>query len=324
MKIVLDLDGIAKYYSLPQEQLDRMRNLMPGHEFVRFQESSDYQYADVWVCWSIKPETFAQLTNLKLVIYATDGMGKHRLYPEIVNSPVNVCNSRGCRSQAIAEHTFMLILACAKKLRNMIESVDKEGWWGLKVVNQERKPFTLEGKTIGILGLGEIGSRVAKIAKNGFGMRVIGLRRTPKPTQHVDQVYGMDGLKTMLSESDIVVVALPDTDETSNLLDDEMIYCMKDKAMLVNVSRGNVIRTQSLINAITDGKISSAGLDVFETEPLPVDSPLRSMEEVVLTPHAAGSSADFWPCFANVVAKNIENLESGKPLVNAVDKKLGY
>lgn len=324
MKIVFDLDGIAKYYSFPEQYFQQLKKDFPNHNLCRLSECADINDADVWVCWSIKPETFAQLTNPKLIVYATDGMGKHRLYPEIINSTIKVCNSRGCRSQAIAEHTFMLILACAKKLRKMIESVDKEGWWGLKVVNQERKPFTLEGKTIGILGLGEIGSRVAKIAKNGFGMKVAGLRRIPKPTQNVDQVFGLDGLKSMLSISDIVVVALPDTDETSNLLDDEVISHMKNQAILINVSRGNIISTQSLIRAIENGKISSAGLDVFDTEPLPFDSPLRNIEEIVLTPHAAGSSADFWPCFTQVIAKNIKNLESGDSLFNIVDKFLGY
>jgi phosphoglycerate dehydrogenase-like enzyme len=324
MKIVIDLDGIAKYYSLPEETLQKLKSDLPEHEFSRLQETANPNNADVWVCWNLKPEVFSKLTNLKLVIYATDGMGKHRLYPEIISSDVQICNSRGCRSQAIAEHTFMLILACAKKLRPMIESVDKDGWWGMKVVSEPRKPFSLEGKTIGILGLGEIGSRIAKIGKNGFGMKVFGLRRNPKPTDNVDQVFGMDELPQLLSQSDIIAVALPDTDATSHLLDGEMMNSIKNGAILVNISRGNIIGTQSLIDAIKSGKIASAGLDVFETEPLPPDSPLRSVKELVLTPHAAGSSADFWPCFGNIISKNVSNLAAGKPLANIVDKLIGY
>jgi D-3-phosphoglycerate dehydrogenase len=324
VKIVLDLDGIAKYYSFPQDQLERMRTLMPGHEFERCQEASNALDADIWVCWRIDPELFRKLANLKLIIYAADGMGKHRLYPEIVNSGVAVCNSRGCRSQAVAEHAMMLALACSKQLRPMIESVDKDGWWGLKVVNQERKPFTLQGKTMGIIGLGEIGSRIASIAKHGFGMRVVGIQRTPRTSTVADEVMGMADLPRLLSQSDVIMVALPDTDETSRLLDEKTIPHIKRGAILVNIARGNVISTQALIDAVNSGVIRSAGLDVFETEPLPEDSPLRQMRELVLTPHAASSSADFWPCFADVIIKNVANLAKGKPLVNTINKSLGY
>ncbi len=324
MKIVLDLDGIAKYYSLPENVYQALKARHPEHEIVRITDCKDCKDANLWVCWSIKPEVFGKLKHLRAIIYATDGMGKHRLFPEVIESNVIVCNARGCRSQTIAEHAFALILACSKKLVPLMDSVNKEGWWGLKAIESGQQPMTIQGKTLGILGLGEIGSRIAKIGKLGFGMNVLGLRRNPKPTEFVDQVYGMDGLPELLSKSDITAVALPDTAETSHLLDDEMIGHIKDGAILVNISRGNIIGTESLISAIKSGKIASAGLDVFETEPLPEDSPLRQMKEIIMTPHAAGSGADFWPCFADIVSANIINLEAGKPLINVVDKRLGY
>ena len=324
MKIVLDLDGGAKYYSLPESIYQELKKNFPEHEISKVTECQDFYDADMWACWTIHPDTFTKLKNLKTVIYAVDGMGKHRLYPEIINSPVTVCNSRGCRSQAIAEHAFALLLACAKRLNLQSKTMDKDGWWGLGAINRGKKPIMLEGATIGILGLGEIGSRIAGIAKNGFEMKVLGLRRNPKPTENVDLVFGTENLPELLSKSDFIIVALPDTDETSHLLDEQMIGHIKDGAILVNISRGNIISSQSLITAIKSGKISAAGLDVFETEPLPEDSLLRNMEEIVLTPHAAGSGADFWPCFARIISINIERLTTGHPLINVVDKKLGY
>lgn len=324
MKIVLDLDGIAKYYSLPENIYQELKTRHHGHEIVRISDCGDFTDASLWVCWSIKPDVFTKLLNPLAIIYATDGMGKHRLFPEIIDSDVIVCNSRGCRSQTIAEHAFALILACSKKLVPLMDSVTKEGWWGLKAIESGQRPVTIHGKTLGILGLGEIGSRIAKIGKLGFGMNTLGLRRNPKPSEFVDQVFGMDDLPQLLAKSDIIAIALPDTDETSHLLNGEMIGHIKNGAILVNISRGNIIGTESLVSAIKFGMIASAGLDVFETEPLPDDSPLRQMKEIIMTPHAAGSGADFWPCFAEIISTNIKNLETGKPLINVVDKRLGY
>ncbi len=280
--------------------------------------------ADVFIGFNLPREWFVQAKKLKLIIFAVDGVGPKRLYDEIRQSNVFVSNSKGCRSQAIAEHAFALMLACTRRLFDMTKTLTPEGWWGNGVIGNGPLPTELFGRTIGILGLGHIGARIAKIAKQGFDMKVLGARRSKAKTDNVDQVYGPDGLNEILNKSDFIALALPETEQTTGLFGKKEFAVMKPGMILVNIARGSLIDTGALIEAIENGTIVMAGLDVFDEEPLPEKSPLRGMPQVIATPHAAGVTPFFWPRFSQLIKENIRRLEAGLPIINLTDKLSGY
>jgi len=326
MKIVFDVKTAGSFHSMPEWALSETRKALPAHEIfsvTRDELPSYVENADVIVCYSLPRELFLQAHDLKMLVFAVDGIGPQRLYPELRNSPVPVINSKGCRSQAIAEHAFSLLLACSRKIIPMGKTLTPEGWWG-NGVTEGHPPMEISGKTIGILGLGNIGKRVAKIARNGFGMQVLGMRRGKGSVENVDEVFGPDGLDHILENSDVIVLCLPETENTQCLIGQKEFALMKHGVIIINIARGSLIDTQELVSAIKSGKVAAAGLDVFEKEPLPADSPLRTLPQVVATPHAAGVTPHFWERFIKIIIENVKRLESGEQLLNITDKVLGY
>ena len=185
----------------------------------------------------------------------------------------------------------------------------------------------LTGKTLGIVGLGRVGEALA-VRAGSFGMRVIATKRDVS-TRHdqsiiPDALFRPEQLPEMLSESDHVSITLPYTRETDHLFDQYMLAHMKASAYLYNVSRGKIIDEQALVSALEKGKLSGAGLDVFETEPLPADSPLWEMENVIITPHVAGFTPHYFARAAALLADNLERFIEGRPLNNLYDPRRGY
>lgn len=327
MKILFDVTSQSNYHAMPMSLFEELQKGLPKHKLVYVtnnQTQGEIKDADILVCYNLTKENFLKAENLKLIIYATDGMGAKRLFTELINSEVIVTNSRGCRSQAIAEHSIMLILACSRNLPFMMENITTEGWWGSNVANSNYLPGEISGKTIMVLGLGNIGSRIAKIAKKGFGMRVIGVVKHPRERDNADIVIPQDQITNHLPETDIVAITLPETLETEKLFGKIEFDAMKTGTILINVSRGGVIETTELVNALSSGKLAYAGLDVFDKEPLPTEHPLRRCKNVIMTPHASGITPYFWSRFGAIIRKNILNFESGQPLINLVDKSSGY
>lgn len=327
MKILFDVTSQSSYHTMPLSLFEELHKGLPKHELVYAttdRVQNEIGDADILVCYNLTRENFQKAKNLKLIIYATDGMGAKRLFTELINSEVIVTNSRGCRSQAIAEHSIMLILACSRNLPFMMENITTEGWWGSNVANSSHLPGEISGKTIMVLGLGNIGSRIAKIAKKGFGMKVIGVVKHPRERDNADIVINQDQITKHLPDTDIVAITLPETLETEKLFGKKEFDAMKKGTILINVSRGGVIETAELVNALNSGKLAYAGLDVFDKEPLPIDHPLRTCRNVIMTPHASGVTPFFWARFGAIIKKNILNFESGQPLINLVDKSSGY
>jgi len=193
-----------------------------------------------------------------------------------------------------------------------------EGWEG------RRSSGELCGKTLGIVGLGGIGSEVAKRAK-AFGMRVIATRRRPdRRSEFADEVRGADELGWLLGESDFVAVCSALTHETRHLIGAEELKRMKATAYLINIGRGGLVDEGALVAALRGGEIAGAGLDVFEREPLPSESPLWEMPNVMITPHDAGSSPRSHERLMEVFLENLRRYVAGEPLLNVVDKRAGY
>jgi phosphoglycerate dehydrogenase-like enzyme len=176
----------------------------------------------------------------------------------------------------------------------------------------------LAGQTLAVVGLGEIGGRVAANAK-ALGMRVLGIRRSTAPHPAVDALFAPDALHLVLAEADVVSLHVRLDEETRHLIDHEALSVMKPGAFLINTARGPVVDETALVAALEDGRLGGAYLDVFETEPLPADSPLWRMDNVMVTPHVADSVPD-WPArFAAFFADNLDRWLAGEPLANVAD-----
>lgn len=231
---------------------------------------------------------------------------------------IAVTNSSGVFGIPIAEHVFGLMLALSRKLHEAIDS-QREGVW-----RRPEGPGELYGKTAGILGLGDIGNEVAKRAK-AFGMRTIAARRRAgqKPPW-VDKLYGEDGIDRVVGESDFLVLCLPGTNSTRRVLSRERIGSMKPGSFIINIGRGSLIDEGALIEALSSGRIQGAGLDVFETEPLPADSPLWGMKNVIISPHYAGLNPHHADRSIAIFCRNLEQYLKGEPMETQVDLEEGY
>lgn len=182
-------------------------------------------------------------------------------------------------------------------------------------------------QTLGIVGLGNIGRRIAQLGR-AFGMRVLGARRSVQGQGYqdpdVDQWFLPEQLHELLSLSDYVVLSVPLTRETEKLIGEAELRMMRRNAYLVNIARGRVIDEQALVRALREGWIAGAGLDVTEEEPLPSESPLYSMPNVILTPHISGISVHYETRLAALFADNLRRYRAGQPLQNRYDPSRGY
>lgn len=264
---------------------------------------------------NLPPASLAKSPRLKLVHVLSTGVDRY-MVPEFKDSRIVLVNSRGVHGSLVADHAMALLLAMTRSLPLAYENQKRKNWVRLPIVD-------LEGKTAGLLGLGAIGREVA-IRCKAFGMRVIAMKRTEEEEPLVERVFLPSGLPELLAESDFVICSLPLTEETHHLLTLKEFGQMKPSAFFVNVGRGAVVKEDDLIIALRDGKIKGAGLDVFEKEPLDPESPLWEMPNVLITAHYAGTDeAGFRKSFA-IFMDNLVRLRDGKPLVNVVNKELGY
>jgi len=249
------------------------------------------------------------------------GAGVERfMTPEFIASPIILTNAQGVYAIPIADQVMAFILHFSRRFNELVRRQIAREWepW------ERRGSEELCGKTLGIVGLGRIGSEVAKRAR-AFGMRVIAVRRRPdRRSEFADEVRGVDELGWLLGESDFVALCSALTHETRHLIGEQELKVMKPTAFLVNIGRGRLIDEQALIAALRGGEIAGAGLDVFEREPLPAESPMWDMPNVMITPHDAGSSPRSHERFMAVFLENLRRYVAGEPLLNVVDKRAGY
>jgi phosphoglycerate dehydrogenase-like enzyme len=270
--------------------------------------------------------------KLRWVQSPTASMEKF-LYPELVASPVVVTNMRGIFSDVIADHVFGFILCFAKNFHIYIRQQMQGTWHALgrernelpgyagpgEVHPSDRVALTLADCTLGVVGLGGIGAETARRGR-AFGMRVLAV--DPKAEQAPEGValWRPNRLAEMLGQSDFVVVAAPHTPETYKLFNRERIRQMKRTAYLINVGRGVIVDLADLTAALQAGEIAGAGMDVFETEPLPAGHPLWSMPNVIITPHTAAASPRVAERHLETLLENLRRFAAGQPLLNVVDK----
>lgn len=232
---------------------------------------------------------------------------------EFEATDTRLTNSTGIHGESVGETVVGYMLAFARRLHQYARQ-ETDRRWNRPPWNE---PFTLDGESVCVVGLGTLGRGIATRA-DALGMAVTGVRRTSDPVPGVEQVYASDDLREAISEPMFVALATPLTDETRGLIGPEELAAMREDARLINVARGEIVREDALIDALERGEIGGAALDVFETEPLPAESPLWEMDEAIVTPHAAGATRDYYRAIADLVAGNLDRIETGEELENRV------
>jgi phosphoglycerate dehydrogenase-like enzyme len=230
---------------------------------------------------------------------------------ELARRGIRLASARGVNARAVAEHAMALMLALSRRLPEARDNQRKRLWRGM-IGDLAQREDELAGKTLLVVGLGDIGGRLARLAK-AFDMRVVGLRRNPAFGRGAaDVVHPMDELNSLLPDADFAALTCPLTAETENLIDAEALSRMKPAAHLVNVARGRIIDEAALIEALTAHRIAGAGIDVTAEEPLAPSSPLWAMEHVLITPHTAGETRRYEDNVIEILRDNLGRLWRGE------------
>ena len=305
------------YYEEAEPLAARVRGLFPSVDVVVPVDDAAAlrEIADADALYGrITPEQLAAAGRLRWIQSPAIGL-EHTMFPELIAHPVVMTNPRGIFADTIADHVLALVTGWARQLPLLLRQQLKRTW-GLEPYNV----IHLGDCTLGIVGLGGIGSAVAKRAA-AFDLRVIAVdpRRTDRPSG-VAQLWPAEELPRLLAESDFVVICAPETPETRGLFGAEAFRSMKRTAYFINIGRGKIVQLDALVRALQAGEIAGAGLDVFEVEPLAVDNPLWTMENVVITPHVAGIGPHIGERRHQVLLENIRRFLAEEPLLNLVDK----
>jgi len=242
-------------------------------------------------------------------------------HPEAVGRDFVLTSTSGIHAVPISEHVLAMMLMFARDMPRSMRAQLRHEW---PKGEGKASTFELPGKTLLVVGLGAIGRRTGQLA-SAFGMKVIGVRRNPgQQVEGVESIVGPGQLHAVLPLADMVLLALPLTEETRHMFGAAELRLMKPTAYLFNVGRGASVDEAALIEALRQRRIAGAGLDVTETEPLPADSPLWEMENVILTPHYSGGMASYNEKALEIFTDNLRRYQAGEPLRNVVDKRLGY
>jgi phosphoglycerate dehydrogenase-like enzyme len=240
---------------------------------------------------------------------------------ELVESDVVLTNTRGAHGPSIGEHTFALLFALTRHIPESIQAQRDHYWARRELYRTSRE---MRGSTMGIIGYGAIGRGVAQRAR-GFDMEVLAVDPHPEPgAPFVVETWEMERLPDLLEQSDVVVVAAPLTAESYHLIDADALAHMKPDAYLIVVSRGGIVDEDALADALHEGRLAGAGIDVTEVEPLPSDSRLWDAPNVVITPHTAGDSSEKERRCVEILRENLLRFAQGETLLNVVDKRRGY
>ncbi|MFB0545308.1 MAG: D-2-hydroxyacid dehydrogenase [Anaerolineae bacterium] len=332
---------VLSVHHFSEEQLDKLRAVSPRlvveqrtvHNDQELEEVLDDEVEVLFTFFaSFDPALAPRLRWIQLNSAGVD----HILDAPIMESDVIITTASGIHAPPIAEYVLAFMLSHIRKFPQMLRYQMRREWpkkrWKVLLGGE------LRGKTVGIVGYGSIGREVGRLAK-AFGMRVVATKRSAgergdtgywiagagdPEASLLDRLYPPEGLQEMLAECDFVVIAVPSTSETMRAIGEEELRAMKPSSFLVNIARGEIIDEPILIRALKEGWISGAGLDVFAQEPLPKDSELWDMENVIISPHIAAAT----PCYderaTDLFAENLRRYLAGEELLNVVDRKRGY
>ena len=313
------------YKHCVEEFHEAIKNIYPDAHFYNTEGkllSEAVREAHVLAGWRFPDELLQKAVNLKWIQLISAGMDlTEKKYDNnnLINSNVVITTSKGIYSDAVADYAVWAILTLLRKFHLLIEARGLKKW--AQHIGEDTR-----GKVVGILGFGGIGSAIAKRIK-AFDMKVTAVKRNVASEYgipDIDTLYPVTDLIRFLGGIDILVISLPLTSETIGLIGRNEFVRMKNSAFIIDVSRGGIVNHKDLMWAIKNKIISGAVLDVFEDEPLPKDSELWNLSNVIITPHIAGITADYARKTGSFFCKNLMRYIEGKDLINVINKLEGY
>jgi phosphoglycerate dehydrogenase-like enzyme len=328
MKLLIILHHRFDLWNAPEWFSERLRQEFSQLEVVHlssYEGLEDHlRDAEIVITWSLRPEQFKIATMLRW-IHSPAAAVHQLIFPQLVNSDVILTNSSQVHGPVVAEHVIALLFALAKRLPDAVLLQQKHIWGQEPMWRGRPRPRELAGATLGLVGLGNIGHEVAKRA-SAVGMRIIAVREHPEKgtPELVERVFSSSQVDDLLSQSDYVILVAPLTPTTRSLMNSARFAKMKPDACLINVSRGLLVDESALAQALREKKIGAAALDVFAEEPLPPDSPLWDLENLLITPHTAALTEKLWERHYILIAENLGRYLAHQPLLAVVDKHKGY
>ena len=322
MKVVMD--------TIPGEEANEARfvkELQRDFPDVTFQpadtiEEQERQIADADVYYGWPPrEVFLAAERLRWLHVPGTGIDRITTIPELIDSDVVLTNARGPHASPMADHVFGMMIALTHRLREQWDDQQARRWDTLKYYG---RIVELSGRTMGILALGDIGMAIARRA-HGFDMEVyaVDVRPGPAPLE-VKEVWGPGRLDELMQISDWFVVTAPLTGETRGLIDRGRIGLLKNGAYVVVISRGGIVDEEALIDSLRSGRLAGAALDATAEEPLPDDSPLWDMDNVVLSPHASALTPEMSEERRRIFRENLRRFLANEPFLYVCDKSAGF
>jgi phosphoglycerate dehydrogenase-like enzyme len=306
---------------LPDKEWASLEQAAPACEFWRGDDASvevrrPQEIDAVFTEEPLSDSLVEAMSNLKWLHVTRGGVGAY-LTPAVKRRPIQVTSSKGIHGPSFSEFALACMFALAKKLPQCWEAQSRRKW-------QRQTPEDLAGKTAGIVGLGTVGTALAQKAK-ALGLRVIATKRTvaEKPDE-VDELGPPEFLPSLLAQSDFVVLCLASIPSTINMIGERELRSMKKSAYLINLTGGKVIEEKLLARALKERWIAGAALDALPRQPLPEDSELWGLPNVIVTPRIGGVTAQKWSLLLPVFVENLKRYAAGEPLRHVVDKELGY
>ncbi len=338
MKLLILVHHRFNLWQVPAWFAERLRREFPQLEVVHVNDYAAAEPhladAEIVITWSLRPEQFARARRLRW-IHSTAAAVHALMIPEIINSDVVISNASGVHGPVVAEHAMAMIMAMARRLPSSVLHQRERRWAQEQIWEEQPRTRELAGATLGVIGVGSIGGAVARMAL-AFDMKILAVREHPErgadflgdssasSASSVVEVFGFSQLDRVLPLCDFLLLAAPFTPKTQALIDANHLGRMKRDAYFINVARGALVDEAALIAALRQRKIGGAALDVFEHEPLPDESPLWDMPNVLITPHSAGFTERMWERHYALFAENLRRYITGLPLLAVIDKHKGY
>ncbi|HYF62868.1 MAG TPA: D-2-hydroxyacid dehydrogenase [Herpetosiphonaceae bacterium] len=308
---------------VPPDALERIGRLAPGLRVAVTRDRAEIEALLDSVeiaAGSLPPDLAARAPALRWYQQWAAGSDWLLRHPEAVERDFLLTSASGVHAVPISEQIIGALLMFARGLHRAVRAQSRGEWWRPEM----SELFELPGKTMLVIGVGAIGARTAELA-SALGMRVEGLRRHPeRPLPGVAAMYGPDQLRERLAYADVVVLTVPLSAETRGMIGPAELDALKPGAYLINIGRGGTVDEPALIHALRSGRLAGAALDVFAEEPLPADSPLWSLDQLILTAHYSGATPHYDERALAIFLDNLERFRAGQPLRNLVDKASGY
>ena len=308
---------ILAYRRLNDQQLDQLRERFHVDYFGKLESADDPAFREalgqahglIGAGVNMTPELLDAAPNLKAIASISVGVDNYPV-EELTRRGILLCNTPDVLTETTADTGFSLIMASARRVVELAEYVKRGDW--KSSIGPEQFGSDVHGKTLGMVGFGRIGQAVARRGALGFGMKILYSNASPKPDLEAELDARRCELDELLQQSDFVCAIVPLTPETRQLIGAREFELMKESAIFINISRGQVVDEQAMIQALESGQIRGAGLDVFEQEPLQADSPLPKMPNVVALPHIGSATHETRTAMAQRAVDNIMLALDGK------------